>query len=260
MEKKSAVQADAWNAHLYDKKHSFVSHFGKELLDLLSPREGERILDVGCGTGDLAYQIHQAGATVCGIDSSAAMIKHARLKYPALTFQAIDAREMAFANQFDAVFSNAALHWMQPPDIVLKNIWSSLKPGGRFIAELGGKGNINSIMKAIAAAMEELNYDLSMLNCPWYFPSLGEYTTLMEDNGFRVNYAIYFDRPTLLEGKDGLKNWLAMFGGGLLSNIPEEMSVTIIARAEKLLETVLLNEGQWVADYKRVRVAGTKEI
>lgn len=259
MKYKSVIGSKAWNAELYDKEHSFVSNYGMELIHLLSPKTGEKILDVGCGTGDLAYQISQAGAEVVGIDSAASMIQQARLKYPALKFEVADARKMQFINRFDAVFSNAALHWMQPPDAVLNSIWLALKPGGRFIAEFGGKNNVGTITMAITSAARELNCLLSMQDSPWYLPSIGEYTALMEENGFTVSYAFYFDRPTKLNGVDGLKSWIAMFCSNWLSDIPEDVRDLIIEKAEATLKPLLLHEGRWVADYKRLRVVGVKQ-
>jgi len=252
--------SDCWNAHLYDDKHSFVSELGKDLITLLSPRTGERILDLGCGTGDLAQQISNFGANVTGIDSSAAMIQQAQQKYPQLTFQVADARNLDYVNQFDAVFSNAALHWIKPPEDALEGIWNALKPGGRLVAEFGGKGNVNSITCAIISAMTDMSVDSNEIDFPWFFPSIGEYAALMEKTGFRVTYALHFNRPTRLDGEEGLRNWINMFGSSLLANIPDKLHGDIIKKAENSVRAVLQHDGVWFADYKRIRVVAIKDI
>jgi trans-aconitate methyltransferase len=259
MKTKISDMTNEWNAALYDENHAFVSRFGEDLIGLLAPQPGENILDLGCGTGDLAYQISQTGAAVIGIDNSAAMISHASVKYPALTFHTADATAVSFNNEFDAVFSNAALHWMRPPAVVLQNIWRALKPAGRLVAEFGGKDNVGAIQKAIVAAVQEQNCQLAIKDFPWYLPSLGEYTTLMESCGFRVNYAIYFDRPTKLAGAEGLRNWITMFSNNLMLSIPPEIRMRIIERTEELLRPILWQDGNWVADYKRLRIVADKE-
>jgi len=164
-----------WNAHLYDQKYDFVSKFGGSLVDLLAPQKNERILDVGCGTGDLAHEIAASGANVHGIDASHDMIITAQQKYPDITFHTMDATALHMTNQFDAVFSNAALHWMKQPDAVINNIYSALKPGGRFVAEMGGHGNIASIVRALQKSMEDNKLPYIKEYFPWYFPTVEEY-------------------------------------------------------------------------------------
>lgn len=246
-----------WNAALYDTKHSYVSKYGEDVLELLSPRAGEKILDVGCGTGDLSFYLQQAGAIITGIDASAAMIENAREKYPGLIFLQLDATAMPFAGQFDAVFSNAALHWIHPPALVLQRIWQALKPAGRFIAEFGGHGNIQSIITAVEMAAGRLGFPKHIRN-PWYFPTIGQYTSLLETTGFQTTYAAHFDRHTPLEGKNGINNWLSMFGSSLLSDIPAEYHAEVFRLAQKQLQSVLLRDFIYYADYKRIRIAAIK--
>lgn len=143
------MRKDQWNPSLYDDKHSFVSAFGDSLVKVLAPKKGEKILDVGCGTGDLACQMADAGAKVVGIDSSEKMIAKAKEKYLHLSFYVKDVTQLDFHNEFDAVFSNAVLHWVRQPEKALTNIYNSLKKGGRFVAEFGGKGNVQTISQAI---------------------------------------------------------------------------------------------------------------
>lgn len=229
-----------WEPALYDAVHSYVSDYGKSLVDLLAPKAGERILDIGCGTGTLTHEIAQSGATVVGIDSSPEMIGQARQNYPKLEFRLADARSFRSPERFDAVFSNAVLHWIQPPQEAVATVRETLKPGGRFIAEFGGKGNISSI---IAAAGFN----------PWYFPSIGEYAVLLEQNGLTVTSAVWFDRPTALEGDAGLREWLGMF-------FKPPLAVTEVARIENELKPKLYRDGVWYIDYKRLRISSRLEM
>lgn len=255
---KGTMRKDQWNPSLYDDKHSFVSAFGDSLVKVLAPKKGEKILDVGCGTGDLACQMADAGAKVVGIDSSEKMIAKAKEKYPHLSFYVKDVTQLDFHNEFDAVFSNAVLHWVRQPEKALTNIYNSLKKGGRFVAEFGGKGNVQTISQAIDTQIKKAGIEKN-IPFPWYFPSIGEYTTLMEQAGFRVIFAMHFDRPTPLEGEEGLKNWIDMFGSLFFEGIHEETKQQIIENVEKSLKPSLFENGGWIADYKRIRVIGIKK-
>lgn len=245
---------------LYESKHSFVWKYAADLIELLSPKEGEGILDLGCGTGHLTHQIAASGATVVGIDSDPAMIAEARKNYPKLRFEVGDGENFRFTEPFDAVFSNAAIHWMTEPGRVVACIWRSLKPGGRLVAEFGGKGNVQAIIAAIYSAIETLLCAPNQEHNPWYFPSVGEYSALLEDHGFRVTYAALFDRLTSLEsGEEGLHHWIEMFGSDFLIEVPAEKRSDVIRHVENRLRPDLYREGIWFADYKRIRVAAVKE-
>ncbi|WP_080875903.1 class I SAM-dependent methyltransferase [Oceanobacillus timonensis] len=250
---------DNWNANLYDGNHSFVSKFGSDLLELLSPLEGEQILDVGCGTGDLANKIDQQGANVIGVDKSENMVHQANQKYPELTFMKKDVLELEYNNDFDAVFSNATLHWVKHPKEALQHIYSSLKPGGRFIAEFGGKSNVQTITNEIINQIKKAGIPYTSEQFPWYFPSIGEYAALMEETGFNVTFAQHFNRPTPLEGDNGLRNWMEMFCGNIFENHPESIKERVMTQVENNLKDVLYQDGQWIADYKRLRVIGIKQ-
>ncbi len=255
----SPLNRTEWNAELYDRKHGFVSQYGTDLLELLQPKPGDRILDLGCGTGYLAQQIATAGAEVIGVDQSVAMITQARQSYPHLTFEVKDGEKLDFLEQFDKVFSNAALHWMKAAEKVIDGIFKSLKPGGLFVAEFGGKGNVQKIIQACYHSIESAGYPVDITLHPWYFPSISEYTTLLEQRGFEVDFAQLFDRPTPLEdGEKGLRNWIAMFGNRLFSEIPQEAQETILADIEMQLSPQLYQKGTWFADYKRIRVRTQK--
>ncbi|MED4401572.1 class I SAM-dependent methyltransferase [Metabacillus fastidiosus] len=248
-----------WNANLYDGKHSFVSTFGNDLVNVLAPEKKEKILDLGCGTGDLANRLYELGVDVTGIDQSENMIHQAINKYPHIPFNVHNAIKLDYMNEFDAVFSNATLHWVKEADEALHCIYRSLKQGGRFVAEFGGKGNVQLITSEIINQLKSLNTNYKEENFPWYFPSIGEYSSLMEKSGFRVTFAQHFDRPTALEGENGLRNWITMFAGNMFRNIDEDIQEAAIRNAENNLKEVLYSNGSWTADYKRIRVVGIKE-
>jgi trans-aconitate 2-methyltransferase len=247
---------DQWNSSLYDQKHSFVYKYGEDLLGLLNPQAGEHILDVGCGTGHLTAQIAEAGATVVGLDSSAAMIEKAQEAYPQLEFVLGDASNFSFAKPFDAVFSNATLHWVLQADAAVQCMAQALRPGGRFVMECGGKGNINHILTALNQAMIELGQ--GEMERIWVFHSIGEYATLLERHGLEVNQAFLFDRPTKLEGEDGMLNWLRMFGTVRTQKLSDERREQVFARANEKLRNMQYIDGQWYADYRRLRIVAHK--
>ena len=250
---------DTWNASLYDTQYSFVSMYGESLFDLLNPQKGEKILDLGCGTGDLAKQLSEYGAVITGVDKSDKMIKQARNKYPQIKFSVQDATKLEFTNEFDAVFSNAALHWIKEPAQVLTSIYNSLKQGGRFVAEFGGKGNVQSISDGLINQIVSEGYTFERNQFPWFFPSIAEYSSLMEQTGFRVTFAQHFDRPTPLIGDHVIINWIKMFGSSMLEGIPENRKDDCLREVENNLRDVLFKDGRWIADYKRIRVIGIKE-
>ncbi|MED1437232.1 class I SAM-dependent methyltransferase [Aeribacillus composti] len=216
-------------------------------------------IDLGCGTGDLAWKLYELGADVVGIDKSENMINQAKTKYPGLTFEVKDVLNLGYRNEFDAVFSNAVLHWIKPPKQALINIYQALKENGRFVAEFGGKGNVQTITDAIRNEFNQLGMNEKANQFPWYFPSIGEYSSLMEEAGFRVVLAQHFDRPTPLHGENGLKNWIEMFAGSLFNDVADDTKSFIITNIENKLKNTLFQNGKWLADYKRIRVIGMKE-
>lgn len=245
-----------WDAALYDDRHSFVWKHGATLVDLLAPQAGERILDLGCGTGHLTARIAEAGAQVVGIDSSAEMIAEARREFPDLRFEVADARDFALGEPFDAVFSNAVLHWVKPPERAVACIRGSLAPGGRFVAELGGRGNVAAIAAALEAAAGQTS--IGAWERPWYFPSIGEYAVLLESNGLEVTHAVLFDRPTPLDGDDGLRTWVTMFARDLVERIPPDGREAFFRRVEDAARATLHRGGGWSADYRRLRVVARR--
>lgn len=249
-----------WNAELYDNKHTFVSQYGESVLELLAVKPGERILDLGCGTGDLAKQIQQSGAEVVGIDASPDMIVKANSKFPELDLSVMDATSFHFDEPFDDVFTNATLHWIKNADAVISNVYNSLKPGGRFVGEFGGKGNNKLMMAAAEAVLKKHSYLKGDFVLPWYYPSTAEYAARLEAGGFRVTLVTHFDRPTLLQdGRDGMIKWFNMFGASIFGQIPAAELQQILNEIADLLQPTAEINGQWYADYKRLRFIAIKE-
>ena len=224
------------------------------MIDLLDPQHNERILDLGCGTGELAQAISEKGATVVGLDADPQMIAKVKHQFPAVNFQVADARSFHFPEPFDAVFSNAALHWVPESERVVASIAKSLKPGGRFVAEFGGKGNVGAIAKYLDEATNpKLN--------PWYFPSIADYSSLLEKYDLEVIFAQLYDRPTPLnEGEAGLRNWILMFGESYLEELSSVEKEQVLRGAEENLRPILYNGTQWVADYRRIRVVAKRVV
>jgi trans-aconitate methyltransferase len=248
-----------WDTSLYDGKHSFVWKYGAGVIDLLAPQKGERILDLGCGTGHLTNKIAESGAEVTGLDISPSMIEQAQKNYPHITFIQGEGTSFYFDLPFDAIFSNAAIHWMKDPPAVASCVYRALKLGGRFVAEFGGKGNLREIHTALLEAIRKAVYPAAPEPAFKYYPSIGEYAALLEGQGFRVSYAAHFDRPTPLEnGDEGLRNWIETFADNFLSLAPAEKRPAIIRKVEDQLRRDLYREGTWFADYRRIRVVAIK--
>ncbi len=252
-------QTKQWDASHYDEKMNFVSHYGRGLIDWLQPVSGERILDLGCGTGDLTAQLAESGAHVVGCDFSPDMIDAAQSKYPHLSFSIADAHTYRSSEPFDAIFSNAALHWMKQPEQVAETIWLALAPGGRLVAEFGGKGNCAQVIEALRAALGHRGISADERN-PWYFPSIGEYASLLERQGFRVVLSSHFDRLTLMpDGDGGLRHWLDSFCSPFFNGLSASEIDEICSDVNERLRPSLYRDGQWYVDYKRIRVIARKE-
>ncbi len=249
----------SWNTNLYQTSHNFVYEYGKDVIQLLNPHQGETILDLGCGTGQLTNKIAQSGAHVVGIDASENMIAEAKQNYPALDFRANDARSFDLGIPFDAVFSNAVLHWIRPPEAVVERIANALKPGGRMAVEFGGKYNINTAHTALENAINLMNKPGLTARQNKFFPSIGEYTPLLEQHGLEVRQAFLFDRPTPLEGgENGLRNWFEQFTDDLLQNLTADEKEHVLREAETELRPLLYKDNQWFMDYRRIRILAVK--
>jgi trans-aconitate methyltransferase len=240
----------AWDAARYQDQHSFVWRYGASLLELLAAQPGERILDLGCGTGQLTAEIARSGAHVVGLDNSADMLANARRNYPDLEFVLADASAFDFPAPFDAVFSNAALHWVQDADGAAASIARALRPGGRFVAEFGGKEDIASVQAALRAVLGPVADEQS----PWFYPGIAEYSAVLERHGLEVRNASLFDRPTPLEGENGLDHWLRMFTPAYLRRFSPDQADDIVRQLVKHLRPALYRDGIWTVDYRRLRV------
>jgi trans-aconitate methyltransferase len=241
-----------WNANNYDTAHSYVWTLAADLIDLLAPKAGERILDIGSGTGHLTSQIAQRGATVTGIDSSPEMVARAKENYPDLDFRVASATDFAFEEKFDAIFSNATLHWVKDAQSAANSIRRALRPGGRFVAEFGGAANVRTIMTAIANALKTVGAPTFEELSPWFYPSIAEYSAILEKAGLELTFAQLFDRPTLIEA--GLRSWLELYGTQFLTAIAPDKREAFLTAVEDTTRPKLFKEGQWIADYRRLRI------
>ncbi len=248
-----------WDARFYRQHTGFVSDLGMPVVKLLAPRAGERILDVGCGDGILTARLVDAGCDVVGIDASPDMVAAARQRgVDARLLNAVDLAARAdFAGYFDAVFSNAALHWMHPMEAVVQGIARVLKPSGRFVAEFGGRGNIERIRRAIYQALAERGIAGRAVD-PWHFPSEEEYSALLAGSGFHVAHIERFERPT--DVPSGIANWMESVGRPFLDSVPDHGRREFLAELQNLLAGELRREdGSWWADYVRLRVHAVRE-
>lgn len=244
-----------WDVDLYQHQHSFVWEYGASLIDLLDAQPGERILDVGCGSGELTNEISERGVIGIGLDADSSMVERAKLMFPGTTFFQADVRNFELEDgPVDAIFSNAALHWVKDADSAVCAMARALKPGGRFVVEFGGKGNVGRIVDASLQVLGRPDEDN-----PWYFPGIAEYATLLEKYGIEVVSAALFERSTLLaEGEQGMRNWLRMFGGGLFKGIPDDRIDQAIDLIVEKLQPELYDGERWTADYRRLRIVGRK--
>ena len=240
-----------WDPGRYQETAGFVAVLGAPLLDLLAPKPGERILDLGCGDGALTEKI-AAVADVVAVDASADQVKGARAR--GLNAHVMDGTRLAFAAEFDAVFSNAALHWVKNADAAADSIARTLRPGGRFVAEFGGSGNTRSILNALRAVLGSE----ADARCPWYYPSIGEYASVLERHGLQVRRAELFDRPTPLEGETGMEDWLLMFCGIFFAGLPTDQVTARMREVVRLLRPERYSDGVWSVDYRRLRVLAVK--
>lgn len=243
-----------WIASEYVKHASFVPTMANDVVGLLDPKEGEVILDVGCGDGELTQKIQEKGCSVIGIDSSPSMIETAKRR--GIESYVMDGHNIPYQKKFDAVFSNAALHWLTKPEKAIKGAYLALKENGRFVAEFGGKGNIAALLKAMQEVFEE-NADFGQFHMPWYFPSVEEYQGLLEQAGFHVKYIELIPRPTPL--KSGVEKWLEIFAEGITSHLSQEQKTAFLGSVKgKLLSVLFTEQTGWVADYVRLRFEATK--
>ena len=239
-----------WNPAAYAESGSFVPTLGAAALEWLAPQPGERILDLGCGDGQLTAKIAASGADVLGIDTSAEMVQGALVR--GLAAQVCNAETLPFENEFDAVFSNAALHWVRDQDSMLAGVKRALRPGGRFVAEMGGHGNIAAIRVALIAVLERHGC-AGFEDGVNYYPTPEGYSARLVSHGFTVDDIQLIPRPTPLPAS-GMRGWLTTFRRGVLEAVPDDLRSAVVDETVALLEPVLRSEqGDWTADYVRLR-------
>ena len=243
-----------WDPESYARNARFVSDLGEALIELLAPGPGEHVLDLGCGDGVLTEKLVARGCNVVGLDASPEQVTAARMR--GMDARVGDAAALDFDAEFNAVFSNAALHWMLDPDVVIAGIWRALKPGGRFVGEMGGEGNVRLIKAALVAALNARGLD-GAAAVPWYFPSPDEYRGKLEAAGFQVTSIKLIPRPTPLPGE--MADWLGTFAGNFLNQVPAADRAAFLAEVSEALAPDLRDaEGKWTADYVRLRFVAEK--
>jgi len=249
------VARQIWNKQAYEENAGFVHGLASGVLEWLAVQPGEAVLDLGCGQGQLTQSIAAAGANVVGVDSSAQMVAAARAR--GVIAEEGNAEALPFDTQsFDAVFSNAALHWVRDQDAMMSEVRRVLKPGGRFVAEMGGHGNVAAIRVALIAVLERHGY-AKLEDGVNYYPTVEAYTRRLVRHGLCVEKMALIPRPTLLP-ESGMKGWLRTFRSGVLAGLPESLRDTVVEETAALLAEALRDEdGNWVADYVRLRFIAT---
>jgi trans-aconitate methyltransferase len=247
------IQAQRWNPDAYAHNARFVSDLGVGVLELLQARRGERVLDLGCGDGALTIKLAAYEAEVVGVDGSPELVAAARMR--GIDARVMDARNLSFHAEFDAVFSNAVLHWVREADEVIIGVRDALKPGGRFVAEFGGHANIAAIHTALIAVLNGKGCD-GAARSPWYFPTAEEYGSKLEAHGFTVEKIAIIPRPTRLP--TGMRAWLETFANPFFEGIEDADRAALLDEVTALLSPSLCDaNGQWIADYVRLRFAAT---
>ena len=247
-------KGQAWDPAVYAKTGRFVADLADDVVALLTPRAGEAILDLGCGDGALTEKLVATGAVVTGVDVSPGMVAAAQAR--GLNVHRMSGDALTFSGEFDAVFSNAALHWMPDAETVLAGVYRALKPGGRFVAEMGGQGNIAAIRTALQAVLARFGIDAEAVAASLY-PSPAHYRRLLEAAGFAVRSIELIPRPTPLPA--GMEAWLNTFRNGVLNLLAPEDRAKAVAETLDLLKPMLCDaDGNWTADYVRLRFAAVK--
>jgi trans-aconitate methyltransferase len=249
----------AWDPVLYNNKHSFVAKYGEDVLGWLHPQHGERILDIGCGTGTLTEKISEAGSVVIGIDASPEMIAKAKQSFPNIQFFVKDATDFLFDESFDAAFSNATFHWIKDQSKAIQSIYNNLKTGGRFVYEMGAKHNIENVHNTLKKVLIDEGFEENTQIELNYFSSPAQQAALLEKAGFTISKIIQFERPTKLIGPDGMRNWIIQFCHPFFKNISPMEIEDIIDKSVSILEETNHKNGEWYADYIRLRIKAVKK-
>lgn len=249
-----SVADQHWDPDRYARNARFVAELGAPVVELAEIAPGERVLDLGCGDGALTVRLTQAGAEVVGVDASEAQVAAAVAL--GVDARVMDGHELDFDDEFDLVFSNAALHWLsQNPDRVIAGVARALKGGGRFVGEMGGFGNVGTIRRALYDSLAKRRIDASLYD-PWYFPTIGDYTSRLEHAGLLVTHARLIDRPTRLPRS--LEDWLETFGEPFLNALPAAVRPAVQQEVAEAAATLRHDDGAWYADYVRLRFRAIK--
>ena len=251
----SQTQSQTWDPERYARNARFVADLGAPVVELLAPRADERILDLGCGDGVLTAKLAAMGCDVIGVDASPPQIEAARKL--GVDARVMDGENLAFANEFDAVFSNAALHWMRDPDKVIAGVRRALRPQGRFVAEFGGHGCVAKIKKALVDALNRRNIN-GEAAVPWFFPTVEDYSQRLAKAGFAINYIALIPRLTPLPGD--VTAWLETFAESFTAPLPPADRPAYLAEVQEDLRPQLCDaQGKWTADYVRLRFSARKQ-
>ncbi|HYM77356.1 MAG TPA: class I SAM-dependent methyltransferase [Candidatus Dormibacteraeota bacterium] len=250
------TSTQTWDPSRYAANAAFVPALGQPVLELLQPRPGERILDLGCGDGVLTKKLAETGAEVVGVDSSGDMVAAARQR--GLDARVMDATSLTFDQEFDAVFSNAALHWIKDdPDAAIASAYRALRRPGRFVGEMGGHGCVAAIHLALIVGLERRGIKNAASLCPWYFPTIDDYSARLERAGFIAESVQLIPRPTPLPA--GMRGWLETFANPFCAALLKDQRGDYLDEATEMLRPVLCDErGRWTADYMRLRFIARK--
>jgi trans-aconitate methyltransferase len=250
------MSTQTWNPAGYAANAGFVPALGQPVLDLLQPRSGERILDLGCGDGVLTEKLSAMGVDVVGVDSSPEMVNAANAR--GLDARVMDATSLTFDNEFDGVFSNAVLHWIKnDPDAAIASAYRALRRPGRFVGELGGHGCVAAVNLALIVSLEKRGIQNAAAVSPWYFPTVDDYTARLQRAGFVTESVQLIPRPTPLPA--GIRGWLETFANPFCAVLPEKERGAFLDEATNMLRPVLCDEqGRWTADYMRLRFVARK--
>ena len=243
------MNPQSWNSSVYEKNARFVTTLGAPVVELLTPKAGERILDIGCGDGVLTRKLGEFGCEVVGVDSSPDFIASAQAL--GVDAKLMSAYDIDYSGEFDAVFSNAALHWMKDPDKIIGKVYRALRPGGRFVAECGGQGCVETIHGALIKELYRRGYD-GQAASPWYFASVDDYQGRLEAAGFDVTTIQLIPRPTPLPGD--VMGWLETFSDNFTSVLPQADRRQFLEDVREAIRPTLCDAaGNWTADYVRLR-------
>ena len=244
-----------WDSQSYTDRFKFVYQYGEQLMDFITAKKGSFVVDLGCGNGAITQKLQDKGFCTLGIDSSHKMIKKAKELHPSLNFLTADACEFTLDKKADVIFSNAVFHWIDNHEALVKNISANLTAGGELIFEFGGKGNADIVHNALEKAF--LSYGLKY-DRNFNFRSIGEFAPILERYGFKVVYAVLFDRLTEQNGENGLADWIDMFIKPAFSNVDISVKESIIKQVLQICEPELYIDGKWYVDYVRIRMKAIK--